>query len=390
MDDNILTMLGGLVAQQQPPQDISTDLQRSIVECSLQHGLGPMLYWSLKQHSYDVQSPELLPLVQATHRAAMKYALHEKARSEINAALHDAEIPALWLKGAVLAETIYPEPTLRPMSDLDVLVPYEQRERALEVVQGLGYDFYTRNALKPRRTDDELIAKLSHHYHLKGGTTNSVVLELHFRLVTYRDEMFSLEQLQWFWAQQQTLHLDEGAALITLTPDAHLIYLCAHALLQHGEANLYLLRLFDLHQIITQTALNWDMIVEQTVTLGWTSAVGRALQLSMVYFTTPIPDGLLDLLVNRRPAHEDNSRVTRLTGAGNRWERTRANLDAMSLREKSAYLYLLAVPTRSYMRQRYNIRPGWPTWPYYLYRWFDQSLDILQSTWKRLSRQYED
>jgi hypothetical protein len=327
-------------------------------------------------------------LIEAAHHTAMAYVLLEKTQYAVNDALRSAHIPALWLKGAVLARTVYSEPTLRPMSDLDVLVPYAQREQALEVVRHLGYDFYTMNSLKPRSSGDEMLQRLSHHYHLKGGIANNVILEIHFRLLAHNDELLSLEGLQWFWGQKQNLRLGGGSEFDGLRPEAHLLYLCAHAMLQHGEANLHLLRLFDLHQIITQRDLNWALVVEQAVIFGWTYAVERALRLSMAFFATPVPDEVLAQLVKERPVDEDISRVKRYAGAGNRWERVCAKLGDLSLREKAAYIFLIICPAPAYMRQRYHIKTGWPTWPYYFYRWFDQGRDAAWSIWKHLTGQY--
>jgi hypothetical protein len=43
------------------------------------------------------------------------------------------------------------------------------------------------------------------------------------------------------------------------------------------------------------------------------------------------------------------------------------------------------VPTPAYMRGRYQVKPGWPIWPYYVYRWFDQARDVCFAMWKRIS-----
>ena len=385
-----LLTLGALVAQTGDPGDVSAGDGPAIVPLALAHGLGPMLLWTARQAGIDPHDhPALAPLVEATHQTAMASVLLERAQRDVDVALRAAGIPALWLKGAALAHTVYPEPTLRPMVDLDVLVPYEQRERALEVVQGLGYDFYSLHGIRTRSSGDELARKLSaHHYHLRGGVSNAVILELHSRLLGSDDRLLSLAQLDWFWAHTETIRAGEGWAFDTLTPEAHLLYGCAHAILQHGEAQLYLLRFFDLHQIITRAALDWPLIVDQAVALGWTLAVERALRRCMAFFATPVPAEVLEALVARRPAHEHSARVIRLQGPGHRWERLRDKLGQLSPRERAQYVFSVLLPSPSYMRQRYPIRPGWPTWPYYFYRWWDQGRDVAWATWKRLTRRY--
>ncbi len=65
-------------------------------------------------------------------------ALDEVAR-RAGRALADAGIPGLMLKGAVLGVLHYPEPQLRPMSDVDVLVPPDAVDGALAALTEAGF-----------------------------------------------------------------------------------------------------------------------------------------------------------------------------------------------------------------------------------------------------------
>ena len=56
-------------------------------------------------------------------------------------ALTEVNIPVLALKGIVLASAAYGDPSLRPMTDLDVLVPPGERENAVRALQKLGFDY---------------------------------------------------------------------------------------------------------------------------------------------------------------------------------------------------------------------------------------------------------
>ena len=103
-----------------------------------------MLLWVVKESDIDVTlDPLWMPLVLSTREVVVYNMALEHAQSQVDAALTKACIPALWLKGFALARTVYPNATLRPMGDLDVLVPYEQRELALNVVNSLGYHLHT-------------------------------------------------------------------------------------------------------------------------------------------------------------------------------------------------------------------------------------------------------
>ena len=53
--------------------------------------------------------------------------------------LRQAGIPVIVLKGAALLELVYKNPSLRPMSDLDLLVPEEYAETAQNMILEFGY-----------------------------------------------------------------------------------------------------------------------------------------------------------------------------------------------------------------------------------------------------------
>jgi hypothetical protein len=103
-------------------------------------GLGPLLYWHLR--AADVLPP---PAVKRELQAL--YLRHQhanqvrfRALAEILTAFEAEGIPARVLKGAALAWLIYPEPGLRAMRDLDILVPVAQVRQAQQLLGRLGFD----------------------------------------------------------------------------------------------------------------------------------------------------------------------------------------------------------------------------------------------------------
>ncbi len=102
-------------------------------------GLGPLLYWPLK--AAGVTPPlavkrELQSLYLRHRHANM---VRSRALAEILTAFAAAGIPARVLKGAALAWLIYPEPGLRAMRDIDILVPVAQARQAQQLLQELGF-----------------------------------------------------------------------------------------------------------------------------------------------------------------------------------------------------------------------------------------------------------
>ena len=74
--------------------------------------------------------------------------VREDAIDRLLAAFSAAGVPAVLLKGAVLAHQIYPAPQLRPMLDIDVLIDPAQARSAVKAASDLGYRFASRHASK--------------------------------------------------------------------------------------------------------------------------------------------------------------------------------------------------------------------------------------------------
>ncbi len=143
MEKNYTTLhtLAALISGQVKPETVPPADWPQITGLARQHGLEPMLWWSLKQAGCDVSSnPAWKALSQRALASTLGYAIQAHSQQEISAALTTAGIPALWLKGAALALTIYPDPALRPMIDLDVLVPIDRCTEALAILQRLTSD----------------------------------------------------------------------------------------------------------------------------------------------------------------------------------------------------------------------------------------------------------
>jgi signal peptidase I len=63
----------------------------------------------------------------------------QRQTSEVARAFADAGIPLMALKGVYLARTVYPDPALRPMADIDLMVPRDALSTLPELLAPLGY-----------------------------------------------------------------------------------------------------------------------------------------------------------------------------------------------------------------------------------------------------------
>lgn len=104
------------------------------------HGMAPLLYVHLKAAGVELPlsaNRELLGLY-VRHRHANQ--VRTRVLCDILAAYQAADIPVLVLKGAALSHLLYPGPGLRPMSDVDILVPQSEVWRAQRLLAELGFD----------------------------------------------------------------------------------------------------------------------------------------------------------------------------------------------------------------------------------------------------------
>ena len=382
VDDDV-SVLAALVAGRKAPDTLAVNRWPALVALADRHRMGPMLQRTLKQARFALPSRSAAEvLTRSALRSARRYSVQEIAHHEISTLLTRAAIPSIWLKGAALARTLYPDPTLRPMSDLDVLVSPEQCVAAVELLCHAGYRLAALDQFGGSNEIQEPAAKSNHHYELIGGPADAVAVELHFRLLAQNDELLPLEAQALFWEHTEQAWFDDGAVFTVLTGEANLLYLAAHAVLQHGESET-LLHYLDVHLLLSKHAPDWRLVVDRAVELGWSGAVERALRKAARYFGTPVPEEVFRELIRGRTARERASTVLQGAGAGLRWERARGTLADMSWGGKVRYIWGSLFPSRPYMRRKYDVREQRPLWRLYVHRWYDQASEVWASVRRR-------
>lgn len=373
---DLARLISGRVGAREIPAGHWADIN----QLAIRHGLGPLLWCILLQQDQQVCSTAVFqPLADSVNIASFNYQLLRESQSWVQAAFSQAGIPSVWFKGMALAQTHYPKPDLRPMDDQDVLVPFAQRQDALEALLALGYFFPPKDELEKRLGAPD---RTAYHFHLRGGPSGAVILEVHFSLPDGSRNL-PLEAVDWFLQQTDTVG-QKKSAFNTLKAEAHLLYLCAHTILQHGEAEFRLQRYYDLHLLACTPEINWDKIMHSASELGWAHIVERALRLTHIYFDSPIPVDALASMRKHLPKNEAALRARRLSGAGHRWEGTLSSMFGYSLIQRLRWLFYLTFPPAAYMRARYATQPGRSLAPYYIYRWLDATKEIFSAGWRRL------
>ena len=119
-----------------------------IVDLALRHGVGPLLHRALQARGELAQLPgDAIKRLEDERRATALDNLRNYGEfRRIARALRERGIPVIALKGLHLAELVYRDISLRPMSDLDILVPEAQVKPAVDLLLASEYELDRRYA----------------------------------------------------------------------------------------------------------------------------------------------------------------------------------------------------------------------------------------------------
>ncbi len=238
------------------------------------HGLGPLVLDALR-------ASDLLPAPLAA-RAARELAVARLRTARLEAdlaaalrALAAAELPAVALKGPLLARRLYPEPALRLSSDLDLLVTPAALERAVAALVAAGWH-------EPAVPVQRHLRRHFAHLHLErpGGP----LLELHFHIDAAVGRELPADVLL---ARARRAVGPQGAPAWVLAPEDELVTLALHAL-KHGFARLAWL--YDLALFLRRGAFDWPALAARARAWGVGSALALALARVRDRLGAPLPD----------------------------------------------------------------------------------------------------
>ena len=183
-------------------------------------GLSPLLFKHLSETGSDIPETARRQLHSLFLRNGHAHNIRRTAISEIVLAFSQNNINTLLLKGIALANTIYSSPALRPMRDIDLLVPEQDIEKAVFLLKQLGY----------RQEKCDVISENHHHLHPIKKTVQGlpITVEIHRRLFPpgVTDTNWSFNEL---WNSRTPVNLDTVPAMMPGL-EFSLIYLYLHGL----------------------------------------------------------------------------------------------------------------------------------------------------------------
>ena len=263
-DTSSLQRIGGLATKVKDWDDL--------IQRAEQHALAPLLFHHLKQSGVTVSKQAMAQLraLSIRHRHANR--VRSRMLFEIAEVFNEADIECVILKGAALAWLIYPSPELRPMRDLDLLVPRSAALRAQRALAEMGFDAPFVHQKKTMRS----------HHHLPNASRYcdglQVSVEVHVDAVSgdYPDSI----RLGDLACPLQEVVVESGR-FSALGHEDMLRHLCLHAFEPGSETRLICVADIIGYAKHFAAEIDWEHIKQKAPRITNT--------LSLLHYLTPLP-----------------------------------------------------------------------------------------------------
>ena len=223
------------------------------------HRLSPMLWrWCAALPGVPAAVLEQLEAAYLANSARNMYVSASLRR--VLAALDAAGVPAMTLKGAALLEIAYPDPALRELLDLDLLVPADALGVARDALQAIGFGQGDNGSGEPQTA---ALHAAEHHDAALVAETAILAVELHHH-VALAAEGADFD-IGGFWARAQPAA--GGAAHLLPSPEDLLLHICVHFVRNrlggsHRRSGTggALAQLRDVAEVLEHQTVDWDRL----------------------------------------------------------------------------------------------------------------------------------
>lgn len=244
---------------------------RRLTAAAVQHGIGPMLWRALaRAGATDVLGDQGRALESLAFMGRVEETVVvPRALALAVVPLTDAGFEPVVMKGPWLAAR-YPDPGLRPMADIDLLLPRRQHRDALHVLERSGWEVVRPDAV------DRYDSLLCH------PDVPTLPMELHHRLETPLKRVTAVDADD-LWARRTRVDC-LGTAAFALPPAAELVMLAQHAgKPYHGFSRL--IWIADFGVVVGRcedegTAFDWEAVQRLAVEYRCTTLVATALAMA--------------------------------------------------------------------------------------------------------------
>ena len=264
----------------------------AVLEAAERHGLKPYLLHRLRSRP---SSPAVPDFVEADLRRAYLLNLTVNLRrfhiaAQALRALAAAAVPTIVLKGGYLAETVYGNPALRVMCDIDVLVRREAIPAAAEALASAGFAAEEHRLYPPPPDVNE--------FHFRHRPSR-MLLELHWDLIN-TEYPFRLDSDS-VWSAAVPAKI-AGAEALALAPPDLLCHLAVHAGIH--SFGLGPKALVDVAETIERLSPDWPALADRARRFRCVRPVWLTLILARRLLGAAVPEAVLEDLRPPGPSEE--------------------------------------------------------------------------------------
>ena len=255
-------------------------------------GLVPLLHARLTAQHAGLVPGEILDFLR--HHVRILHARNLQTVGELYRLLDDFAahgIPVLPFKGPVLAVQAYGKLSLRPFSDLDLLVRPEDAPAACNLL--LARNYTSRYTMSTDQRAGLLRFGCEHPFHRLGGVDNAPAsrrddVDLHWNLFPPSFPLaFDQEAL---WQRVETVTLG-NRQVATIGTDTLILYLCAHGYAHHWSRLEWICALARL--IASSSRIDWPWVQREAQRMDAQRVLELGLVLAGDWLGAPVPADLL-------------------------------------------------------------------------------------------------
>ncbi|MCI0454044.1 MAG: nucleotidyltransferase family protein [Candidatus Dadabacteria bacterium] len=198
-----------------------------VLDSAKWHRVEPLLYHSLM----DLPEAQIIPIEFMEHVKKSFYynmATNINLYSELERLLdvfNKSGIDVILLKGSVLGKTVYDNDSIRPLSDIDIMVKIDGIEKADKILSESGYVFNEKRS-------KEWVRENNYHFQYTHPVKN-IIIELHWHILGKSEPApIAIKDhgiINRLWERAIRIKAYDNKAL-TLCPTDLLFYLCVHFL----------------------------------------------------------------------------------------------------------------------------------------------------------------
>ena len=321
-----------------------------VVETAESEDVLCLLEHRLVSHPNRSDVPDVL--IQAIQSAAketvLMQLLYQAEQVKVFAALEQAGIEYIVMKGSALGRWLYESPSYRPISDIDLWLPNKAVVFALESVLGaLGY------------VSQPTLGHLTTHEHAYDKDLHGLLIRIDAHWSMFNSAVLT-NSPRFDEAYGRALALSSTSAMgRMLCMDDALINSIGHRALKYLSNNGYSLKwLFDLHLMFKRLdAAQWQNLLTGSSRFGISDLSVDALQVCSAQLGTPIPADIIATL-QAQARHEPLSR--RWFQSWWRYQRHEFLASAPDWSTRIKYIWQKLWPNPDAVRERYGkYDPAW-------------------------------